>query len=117
MKSPALWESMAKECQQLPGPGHARVSGLVAFCGFCWPRFKGIRQRQPYPHPCRPTPLILCRPLTITTSEELITWKLLHLPSLDVQGTLFFSPRCCREKHHIVLAKGSGFFVHKPLPG
>lgn len=92
MKSPALWESMAKECQHLPGLGHARVSGLVAFCGCSWPRLKGIRQHQPYPHGCRPTPLILCRPLTITTSDELVTCKLLHLLSLDAHDTLFFLP-------------------------
>jgi hypothetical protein len=60
--------SIIKECQHLPGMGHARVSGLSLLCGHCWPRLKSISQCQAYPHSWGPTPLILCRPLTITTS-------------------------------------------------
>lgn len=60
-----------KECQRLPGLGHAGVSGLSPLCGHGWPRFKGIRQSQTHPHPWGPTPLILHRPLSITTSRLL----------------------------------------------
>lgn len=60
-----------KECQRLPRQGHAGVSGLSSLCGHCWPRLKGIRQPQTHPHPWGPTPLILCRPLSITTSRLL----------------------------------------------
>lgn len=61
---------IAKECQHLPGLGHAGVRGL-SLCGHCWPGLKGVSQSQPHPHPWGPTPLILCRPLSVTTSRLL----------------------------------------------
>lgn len=81
------WQRNVSICQAWVMPGSVAWLLSVVSVG---PGLKVFVSTSHTPHRWRPTPLILCRPLTITTSEELATCKLLHLPSLDVDDTLFF---------------------------
>lgn len=92
MKSPNLWDHIVKGCQHLPVLGQADVSGL-SHCGHCWPTFKGISQSQPHLHPWGPTPLILYRILSITTSWLLKVVNRLVCPLwMSMMFVLLFLP-------------------------